>query len=115
MAITDKHPPLDPKRWSTNKKVKAKPYKPLGVGVKTATGPKRVKVGDKNTTSAKTEKAGETELQRRKRLASEAVGKRVWEEESAKEKVRKKVFSKGATKLELEIMRKHSAFKKSLI
>jgi len=59
MATTDKHPPLDPKRWSTNKKVKAKPYKPLGVGVKTATGPKRVKVGDKNTTSAKSEKPPE--------------------------------------------------------
>lgn len=115
MATTDKHPPLDPRRHSTNKKIKAKPYKPFGTAVKVAEGAKRVKVGDKNTTSAKTDKAGETELQRRKRLEGEAMSKRLWEEEAKKDKVRKKVFKDGASKLELEIIRKHSSFKKSLV
>lgn len=60
MAGKDKHPPLDPNRWSTNKRVKAKTTTSVGTAYKTASGSKRIKPGSASTTSAKTAKAYET-------------------------------------------------------
>ena len=60
MTTTDKHPPLDPKRHSTNKRVKPLGENIFGTAVREADGAKRVKVGEDNTTSARTMSAGET-------------------------------------------------------
>lgn len=64
MATTDKHPPLDPNRHSTNKRVKPLGENIFGTPVLTAEGSKRVKPGDPNTTSARTMGPGETPRQR---------------------------------------------------
>lgn len=71
MDTTDKHPPADPKRWSTNKRVKALGENIFGTKVLEAAGAKRVRPGDGNATSANFQPAGETELQRQAREARE--------------------------------------------
>lgn len=71
MATEDKHPPLDPRRHSTNKRVKALGENIFGTPVLTAEGSKRVRVGDKNTTSANMVPAGETVKQEADRLVRE--------------------------------------------
>lgn len=54
MATTDKHPPLDPRRHSTNKRVKAKTTTSVGTAYKTASGSKRISPGDGSKPAAKT-------------------------------------------------------------
>jgi len=98
MATLDKHPPLDPKRHSTNKRVKPLGENIFGTPVLTAEGAKRVKVGDPNTTSARTMGPGETVAQANARLEAEARAKRMEEafkKESFLSEAHKKLLDKG--------------------
>lgn len=54
MATTDKHPPLDPRRHSTNKRVKAKTGTSMGTAYKTASGSRRISPGDGSKPVVKT-------------------------------------------------------------
>ena len=108
MATTDKHPPLDPKRWSTNKKVKPKSSRPLGTSVKTASGSKTVRVGGKNTTSAKTEKPLENPAN--KKVAAAMLGAK--KSEDAQRVAMKKGHLTGA---EAQILQKRRKTRRPVI
>ena len=98
MATLDKHPPLDPRRWSTNKRVKPLGENIFGTEVVTAEGPKRVRPGDPNTTSARMMGPGETVEQTNARLEAEARAKRLEEsfrQESFLSEAHRKLLKKG--------------------
>lgn len=98
MATLDKHPPLDPKRHSTNKRVKPLGENIFGTPVLTAEGSKRVKVGDPNSTSAKFLERGESLYQKTARLEAEARAKRLEEafkKESFLSEAHKKLLDRG--------------------
>lgn len=98
MTTLDKHPPLDPKRHSTNKRVKPLGENIFGTPVLTAEGSKRVRPGDDNTTSAKFLGAGESLYQKTARLEEEARAKRLEEafkKESFLSEAHRKLLDKG--------------------
>jgi len=73
MSGKDKHPPLDPRRWSTNKRVAAKTETAPGALVKVADGAKKVRPGDAPATSARTVAAPLTAAEKVFRRRSEAM------------------------------------------
>jgi hypothetical protein len=98
MATKDKHPPLDPNRHSTNKRVKPLGEQIYGTAYKEAAGAKRISPGEDNTTSAKFMGPGETGEQRTER--EYAAAKKVISDEEAKQEsylsdARKKLLGQG--------------------
>lgn len=115
MATTNKHPPLDPNRHSTNKRVTpgtetarsvsevtakgSKRVKPLGENIfgtpyLTAEGSKRVKPGEPNTTGSKQQGPAETARQRWDREAEEKA-----REVEARRQLRESYLSEARAKL----------------
>lgn len=98
----------DPKRWSTNKRVKAKTTKSFGATVVKATGPKSVRPGDKNATSAKTEKPLENPAN--KKVAAAMLGAK--KSEDAQRAALKKGHLTGA---EAQILQKRRKTRRPVI
>lgn len=112
MATTDKHPPLDPRRHSTNKRVKATTKPSFGVAVKTAKGSKKIKADDKNTTSAKRETAPKSraDLKTEKRVTESLAG-----ENRTREKYNKLLKRGFITQNESMLLRKLRQSRKPVI
>lgn len=101
MATTDKHPPRNPERRQTYKRVKPLGENIFGAPYLTAEGSKRVKPGDPNTTGAKVQGASETLRQRWDREEDE----RREELQSFLSEARDKMFKRGwMTSRELRLM-----------
>lgn len=108
MATTDKHPPLDPRRHSTNKRVKPTAKPSFGTAVKTAKGSKTIKAGDKGGTSAKRETPSKSQAE--KNAAASILGERNTEEK------RKKLYARGyMTHNETLVLKKMKKTRKPVI
>lgn len=95
MDTTDKHPPLDPNRHSTNKRVEARTDPYFGTVVREAKGAKSVSVSEKGSTSAKTLGPGETAIQRQTRVRQEAIDTQIWAQENTKQRARSDLLKRG--------------------